>query len=72
MDAWTVVNRHPHEAGKHARALLEMARGSAIARDWSHVEQAVRLASASVSPQSEASVAAQVEELAAAARARRG
>ena len=72
MDAWTVINRHPQDAGKHARALLEMARGSAIAKDWNHVEQAVRLASASVSPQTEAGVAAQVEELAAAARARRG
>jgi tetratricopeptide (TPR) repeat protein len=72
MDAWAVINRHPQEAGKHARALLEMARGSAIARDWPHVEQAVRLASASLSPQSEASVAAQVEELAATVRARRG
>jgi hypothetical protein len=72
MDAWAVINRHPQEAGKHARALLEMARGSAIARDWPHVEQAVRLASASLSPQSEASVAAQVEELDATVRARRG
>lgn len=62
MDAWAVINRHPAEAGKHARALLELARGSALARDWNHVEQAVRLALASVSP-SERSLIAQVEEL---------
>jgi len=62
MDAWAVINRHPGEAGRHARALLELARGSAIARDWSHVERAVRLALNSVSP-AERSLLTQVEEL---------
>jgi tetratricopeptide (TPR) repeat protein len=71
MDAWTVINRRPEEAGKHGRALLEMARGSVVARDWNHVEQAVRLANASVSPQSERAVATQVEELAAELRRRK-
>jgi len=71
MDAWTVINRRPEEAGKHGRALLEMARGSVVARDWNHVEQAVRLASSAVSPQSEGAVAKQVEELAAAMRQRK-
>ena len=62
MDAWAVINRHPHEARKHARALLELARGSAIAWDWSHMEQAVRLILASTPP-AERSLVAQVEEL---------
>lgn len=71
MDAWSVINRRPEEAGKQARALLELARASALLRDWSHVEQAVRLASAAVSPQAERAVAAQVQELAAALRDRK-
>jgi hypothetical protein len=71
MDAWTVINRRPEEAGKHGRALLEMARASVLARDWNHVEQAVRLASAAVSPHSERAVATQVEELAAEVRKRK-
>jgi len=71
MDAWAVINRRPNEAGKHARALLELARASVLVRDWNHVEQAVRLASAAVSPQAERAVATQVEELAAAIKARK-
>jgi tetratricopeptide (TPR) repeat protein len=71
MDAWTVINRRLEEAEKHARALLEMARASVVAHDWNHLEQAVRLASAAVSPQAERAVAAQVEELAGVLRARR-
>jgi hypothetical protein len=42
-----------------------------VAHDWNHLEQAVRLASAAVSPQAERAVAAQVEELAGVLRARR-
>ena len=71
IDAWAVVNRRPEEAEKHARALLELARASVLVRDWNHVEKAVRLASASVSPQAERAVAAQVEELAAMVRQRK-
>jgi len=71
LDAWAVINRRPDEAGTHARALLELARASATARDWHHVEKAVRLASATVSPVSERAVATQVEELAAALRERK-
>jgi tetratricopeptide (TPR) repeat protein len=71
MDAWAVINRRPEDAGKHARALLELARASVAARDWHHVEQAVRLASAAVSPVSERAVATQVEEIAATMRARK-
>ncbi|MFL5385130.1 MAG: hypothetical protein ACJ8GN_21625 [Longimicrobiaceae bacterium] len=71
MDAWTVINRRPDEAGKHARALLELARASVVARDWNHVEQAVRLASSAVSPQAERAVATQVQELAAAMKERK-
>jgi len=57
-----VIHRDGQQAGRHARALLELARGSAIARDWNHVEQAVRLALASV-PSSDRSLIAQVDEL---------
>jgi tetratricopeptide (TPR) repeat protein len=68
MDAWTVITRAPSEVGKHGRALLEMARGAALMRDWQHVEQAVRLASTAVPADAERAVARQVEELAAAVR----
>ncbi|HVG43987.1 MAG TPA: hypothetical protein VM890_04630 [Longimicrobium sp.] len=71
MDALTVVKRRPEDTEKHARALLEMARASVLMRDWHHVEQAVRLASASVSPHGERAVAVQVEELAAMVRQQR-
>jgi hypothetical protein len=71
IDAWAVINRRPEDAGKHARALLELARASVTARDWHHVEQAVRLASTAVSPQAERAVAMQVEELAAAIKERK-
>jgi tetratricopeptide (TPR) repeat protein len=71
MDAWTVIRRHPGEEGRHGRALLELARASVVARDWYHVEQAVRVASESVSPISEGAVATQVADIAAMLRARR-
>jgi hypothetical protein len=64
LDARAVINRRPEEAEHHARALLEMARASVMVRDWHHVEEAVRLASAAVSPHGDRAVAAQVEELA--------
>jgi tetratricopeptide (TPR) repeat protein len=63
LDAWAVINRRPEEAERHARALLELARASAMVRDWHHVEKAVRLASSAVSPHGERAVAVQVEEL---------
>jgi tetratricopeptide (TPR) repeat protein len=68
LDAWAVVTRRTEEAEKHARALLELARGSVLVRDWHHVEKAVRLATASASSRGERAVAAQVQELAAAVR----
>jgi tetratricopeptide (TPR) repeat protein len=63
LDAWAVINRRPEEAERHARALLELARASAMVRDWHHVEKAVRLASSAASPHGERAVAVQVEEL---------
>ena len=71
MDALAVVRRRPADAGKHARAMLEMARASVLANDWSHVEQVVRLAADSVSPQAEQGVAAQLAEISDLLRARR-
>ncbi|HYH83120.1 MAG TPA: hypothetical protein VEX86_25215 [Longimicrobium sp.] len=71
MDAWTLINRRPGHEEKHSRALLELARASTAIGDWPHVEQAVRLATDSMSRHREPIIAAQVEELAAAIRARR-
>ncbi|HEU4562097.1 MAG TPA: hypothetical protein VFS20_29990 [Longimicrobium sp.] len=70
IDAWTLITRRPGQEEMHSRALLELARASALIRDWSHVEQATRLASKNVSHHREPIIAAQVEELAAALRAR--
>ena len=70
-DAWTLVTRRPGHEEKHARTLLELARASALIRDWAHVEQAVRLADRTTSRHREPIIAAQVEELAAALRDRR-
>ncbi|HEX8695255.1 MAG TPA: hypothetical protein VF746_22780 [Longimicrobium sp.] len=61
-DAWSIVVRKPGEEGKHARALLELARAAGQCRDWPHMEQAGRLALSVAS--GEAAIAAQVEELA--------
>jgi hypothetical protein len=71
LDAWAVINRRVEAAGKHARALLELARASMLVRDWHHAEKAVRLAATSVSAHDEPAVAAQVEEIAAALRERK-
>ncbi|HSU13932.1 hypothetical protein [Longimicrobium sp.] len=72
MDAWSLINRNPAEADRHARALLELARASTLFRDWAHVEQAVRLATSAATPHTEPVLTAQVDELAAALRSRRG
>jgi tetratricopeptide (TPR) repeat protein len=71
MDAWAVVQRRPGDEERHARALLELARASALLRDWAHAEQALRLASSTASPRGDRAVARQVEEMAAALRQRR-
>jgi tetratricopeptide (TPR) repeat protein len=71
MDAWAIINRRPDEADRHARALLELARASALCRDWAHVEQAVRLASSAATRHTERAVATQVDELAASLRSRK-
>ncbi len=69
MDAWAIINRRFGEEEKHGRALLELARASALFRDWAHVEQAVRLATTVATP--EPAVATQVAELATSLRRRR-
>ena len=68
-DAWSVINRSPGEEEKHPRALLELTRASASFGDWSHMEQAARLALAAAARQKEPRVAAQVEAALAALRA---
>lgn len=72
LDSWSLINRLPAETERHARALLELARASTLFRDWAHVEQAVRLATSVSTRHTEPVLAAQVEELAAALRTRRG
>ncbi|HEX6747941.1 MAG TPA: hypothetical protein VF092_11675 [Longimicrobium sp.] len=69
LDAWAIINRRFGEEEKHGRALLELARASALFRDWAHVEQAVRLATTLATP--EPAVASQVAELATSLRRRR-
>lgn len=71
MDAWTVIRRHPGEEGRHGRSLVELAYAAVLARDWYHVEEAVRVASEFVSPLTEGAVANQVADIAAMLRARR-
>jgi tetratricopeptide (TPR) repeat protein len=71
MDAWAMIHRRPGEEHRHARALLELARASALRKDWAHVEQAVRVATTATSPHTDEAVSRQVEELAAALRQRR-
>jgi hypothetical protein len=71
IDAWTLVTRHEGEAEKHARTLLELARASTVIGDWPHVKQTVRVAADTRARQREPAIATQVEELAAAIRARR-
>ena len=66
IDAWALITRREGHEEKHARAVLELARASALIRDWAHVEQAVRLAQNAAPPQREPVLAAQMEELAAA------
>ena len=71
MDAWVIVTRHSPAMGEHGRALLELARSSALAGDWNHVEQAVRAASEILSRQSDISLVASLDALAASARSGR-
>jgi len=71
IDAWTLITRREGEPERHPRALLELARASTAIGDWPHVEQAVRVAAKFTTSRREPAIAAQVEELAAAIRARR-
>ncbi|HET7229283.1 MAG TPA: hypothetical protein VFJ16_04740 [Longimicrobium sp.] len=72
IDAWTLITRREGHEEKHTRSLLELARASALIRDWPHVEQAVRVAVRATSQHREPVIAAQVEEMAAAIRDHRG
>jgi tetratricopeptide (TPR) repeat protein len=71
IDAWTVINRRADAADRHLPTLLELARASALIRDWAHVEQATRLADHHANRHREPVLVAQFDEVAAALRSPR-
>lgn len=71
QDALAEITRRPGLEERHLRALLQLARAAALAGDWKHVEEAVRLAGDHANRYREPALAAQVDELAAALRSRR-